>query len=368
MRTFIFLTLGVVFLPIALYWGVVFLYTPDDVPTDFSVRAEDFELTSADAGRIAGSIVYATAPSGDPAPGRPLVLFVADRSLDRDWNSRSFDFDSGRRLARWLGGAGIHSVRYDHRGTGSSRASTKSVHDLNLQADDLSAVFDYAAVLRAELRASGMYLLAHDSGCNLSLLSFERYVPTRELDGLVLLACGGPGTMLDHWGAKVLHNMQRSGAAPELVARAQQEWRYFREHETLMDPADTPGDFAGHPDLLAFRATMEYIASEDLRSFREPARTIEFSRGIRRLTSAGVPVLHLTGGTDEELPQTQADALRVSGVPPTQYRYVQIEDMNHFLKPAEKIHSGLPLVLDRMNPLTPLHKNALQIVTEFILM
>lgn len=365
MRTFIFLTLAAVFLPVALYWSVVFLYNPDEVPADFRVREESFITTAADASSIHGSVTFAVEPSsGAVAAGRPLLLFVADRNLDRDWNSRAFDFDTGRRLARYLGAAGAHSVRYDHRGTGSSRVSRRSLNDLNLYADDLKAVLDHAAQLRNEIRAGRLYLLAHDSGCDLSLLALQQYAPAETLSGAVFLTCGGPGTMLDHWGAKLLHNMERSGAAPELVDRARREWADFRENDELPQTEDAPAE-PPHPDLLAFRASLEYIASEDLRAFRETARTIEFSRGLRRLTDAGVPVLHLAGGSDAELPEPRNT--RVNDLASDRYNFVFTADLNHFLKPAAKTYHGFPLVLDRMNPLAPLHKGALQTISDFIL-
>ena len=378
MRKVVITTLAVPFVLLVGYLLLVRVYTPDTIPADFEYRSQDLTVSAADGARIAATLHHV---QNDTAEIRPLVVFVGERSLDRDWNSKSFSFRSGARLARILGGAGFHSIRYDHRGTGDTQASLQTRLDLELMINDVGSVARAGIAQLQSMQTNpndsseiqNIFFLAHDSGCaeTLAALASSQNQPT----GVILLSCDAAPTALDQWGEKLLFNMQRQGVDATVLDQARAEWQEFARTNQLplsmqfqeIAPAVKPP-----PDLIAFREAVRYMASEKMDHFRGVAKSIAIQTRIESLVQRGVPVLHMIGEFDEELPPTSIghttdfarDLSKKYGG--QSYEFVVIPRMNHFLKEQDEAVQGPGLLLERMRPFRKIQPAAITKILEFL--
>lgn len=359
------------------------VYIPDSIPGDYLFDEQELELTAADGAQLAATAVRVQQSAGDV---RPLVVFVAERSLDRDWNSRSFSFRTGERLAAILGGAGNHSLRFDHRGTGDTQSSPSTRLDPGLMATDITSVLRagrkhiYSKANDKTPIFGDTYYLAHASACALTLSAIEQDLKKQDTaqistgvepvlpTGVILLSCDASGTLLDQWGRKLLFNMERQGVDSEIVTRAGEEWRAFVENGRLPEneiaPAAKPS-----PDLIAFREAVRYMASQEMDRFRQTAAAMDLQKLIRAIVRRGIPVLHLIGTMDEELPRSAIhDASRLARSLQTAgpYAFQFIPAMNHFLKEQTEDLQGPGLALERMNPFRKIQPVVVRIIREFI--
>ncbi|MCR9140903.1 MAG: alpha/beta fold hydrolase [bacterium] len=392
MRKFVIITLAVPLIALVAYSMFTRLYTPDDIPEDFDYNEKEFEVTAADGASLATTAVQVK--TQDTA--RPIIVQVAERSLDRDWNSRSVSFRTGERLAAILGGAGYHSLRFDHRGTGETRASRRTSTDLELMATDILSVARagrrrFAPSIKIEglgpepitAGPAPVFYIAHDSGCALALKAVADELKSRANGkqakagatkpgprpaGVVLLACDTSGTLLEQWGRQLLYNMQRKNVDPAIVERARAEWRQLLKDGRLPEK-EIAATEQPPPDLVAFREALRFLHSDGMREFRETAAQLDLEASLRVLLQYDVPVLHLIGTMDSELPpeamastRDLADKLRTN----KNYRLQILPAMNHFLKKQERDLQGPGLALERMNPFRIIQPNATRLIREFI--
>ncbi|MEQ9365331.1 MAG: alpha/beta fold hydrolase, partial [Leptospirales bacterium] len=306
----------------------------------------------------------------------------------------SFSFRTGERLGSILGGAGYHNLRFDHRGTGDTSASPRTRLDLDLMAADVLSVARDGrkrfkpATIRVEAsntppqnRATSLFLLAHDSGCALTLRAIKNdLIKNPAIDGskgarrdalptgVILLACDLSGALLDQWGRQLLYNMRRQNVDPDIVTRAEGEWSRFRKDGSL-PLKEIAATEKPPPDLVAFREALRFMASEEMRDFRATAAAIDLEGSARTLLRRGIPVLHLIGTMDAELPPESIQAMRslaASLAKTGPYRFHLIPAMNHFLKEQQQDLRGPGLALERMNPFRIIHPTAIRLIREFI--
>ena len=350
MRKLILITLAVPLVFWLLFLALTRLYSPDTIPGDADFSEADLVLTGADGAPLAATQVVIAEQSQQLG----TLLFVAERNLDRNWNSRSFRFRSGGRLARILGGAGFGSLRYDHRGSGASQASARTHQDLDLMLADLRGAARVAfqdTISGSNADGGARFLLAHDSGCAMSLAALERDLdPGLRPRALVLLACDLGDSMLDQWGRKLLHNMQRKSVSPEVLAQARLEWQSIRRTGRLPESfEEIAPEREPPPDLLAFRQTVNYMYSPEMERFRLIAEQIRPYEIIRRLD---IPILHLGMEFDAELPPVaaQSAAAFARAMPADLYTYEIVPASNHFLREQPEAVPEAMLIVERLHP------------------
>lgn len=342
-------------------------HTPPTLPPRYGYQNRDFQIYGDDAAELHGSYIRSERPfhNGAADQPRPVVLFVADRNLDRDWNAPSFAFRSGKWLARFLGEQGIDSIRYDHRGIGKSVASAQSIGDFLLQTRDLLNFYHYAR----QQRYMPVILLAHGSGCSLALQTALEH----ELDIalFILLSCGHSGSLVEAWGDKLLFNMERKGVDKETLQIARQEWQLWLSTGERKSAEKAP------PDLAAFRNALKHLDSKAMSSFLQAGRDIYPFQMISKivLEKRGA-ILHVVGGADEERPPAAQEstlrfaarlqrALALEGRADL-YRFLKLDHSNHFLKQSSSKATGLLLTLQRLNPFQGLDPSLLLLLQSTI--
>jgi pimeloyl-ACP methyl ester carboxylesterase len=371
MRRVITITLGIPLLLLGVYYVLANFYTPDEIPADFDFLETDFQVNAVDGATLAGTQLV---PVAGDADARALIVFVAERGLDRDWNSRSVAFRTGQRLARILGGAGYAVFRFDHRGAGASRASSQTLQDLNLMAADIGTIARHARQTTGEDQMP-VYYLAHDMGCALLARALQPEAELPRPAGVILLSCASKGSLLENWGEKLLFNMRRAGVKTEIAAQAEAEWREYLRTDRLPTAFDEIAPVRNPPpDLVAFRESVRYLARPAMDRFREPARQIHLTQTIANLRARGVPVLHLLGEFDEELPPDAVSAtasfassaeFAASDTRGT-YRFRQIPRMNHFLKEQDAVLRGPALLFERLKAWRRIQPEAVMEIRTFL--
>ncbi|MCP5481198.1 MAG: alpha/beta hydrolase [Spirochaetales bacterium] len=350
MRRLILFSLLVPSSVLLLWWIAYRSYAPERwALPDSSFSEEEFSVRAADAIELPGTL---TVPGSATVPNAVIVL-VPDEGLDRDWNSPGVAFRTGERLATVL--AGHHGdvvLRYDQRGTGATRASDRSVMDLELRISDLALVLQHA---RARFPEQDPVVLAQGSGCILALAA--RAMHRIRLGGLVLTGCNERGSHLDQWGESLFTRMEERGVPTETIVQARQEWRTYRENgQIATDEALTA------PDIVAFRNTVRHLQSADMRAFRETADRLNFSDLLNQALAAGTPVLHLVGALDREASPNDGETDKGDS-----YRYATVPEMGHFLKRRQTPGENLPqLVWERLNPFTELSPDFLEMLYDWL--
>ncbi len=386
MRTTVLLTLAVPLAGILFFTALKRFYVPDELPGSYRFVEEAHTIAAADGAQLSATLTRVTGSNDasenqNSATARPLIVMVADRTLDGNWNSRSFSFRSGSTLARIFASAGYHSLRFDHRGTGQTVASPRTHLDLELMTGDIAAAIQSVPrIFRSPTsEVSATYLLAHGDGCALTLQSLQSHArdQVEGLAGIMLTACpvaigalDEPQTLFEQWGRVLLHNMRRQRVPDKVVARAAVEWSDYAASGELpveeIAPAKEPS-----PDLIAFREALAFMNSAEMQSFRELAREMHSGRALTALTKAGVPVLHLFGQSDGELPpesyERAQEYARANFSGRAAYRAQMIARMNHFLKEQEQIETGPGLALERLNPFRRIHPAAVDALLQFVI-
>lgn len=382
MRTTVLLTLAVPLAGILIFTALKRFYVPDELPGSYSFVEETHTIPAADGARLNATLtrVIGDGDAGNERGARPLIVFVADRTLDGDWNSRSFSFRSGSTLARIFASAGYHSLRFDHRGTGATVASPRTHLDLELMTGDIAAVINSVPRLfrspADEVEAT--YVLAHGDGCALTLQSLQSHArgQVAGLAGLLLTACpiaigdlNAPQSLFEQWGRILLHNMRRQRVPQNIVSQAAIEWKHYAALGELpveeIAPAKEPS-----PDLIAFREALAFMDSAEMQSYRKLARQMHSGRALTALTNAGLPVIHLFGQSDGELPpesyERAQEYARANFSRRAEYRSLVIAGMNHFLKEQDQIETGPGLALERLNPFRRIHPEAVDAMLQFV--
>ena len=379
MRKFILLSVILPGMFLLSTWLFARFYEAPNVSGELSFIAQNFSLQSIDETQLEGTYTRLS-PSDQRPPSSshkssalwsaPLVVFIADLNLDRDWNAPHASFHSGRWLAESLGSFGIESVRYDHRGTGRSRSSKKTKHDFNLKAEDLRTIYAYAR----KQKPQKLFFLAHgNNACALLLYALQKWkFLQEEEEGIFLLSCGAEGDLLELWARKVFFNMQRKGASAASIAIAQKEWQLWKDSH-IRSSVKNKGkakqaaqnakkeERAESPDLAAFRTALRFLSSDEMQSFRNRAPQIRFFSLLEKQIRKGKAILHIKCRYDEENPPEDqqsissfAKQIQKKYNTSYSYRFLSLNNCNHFLKEESRIAQGFVLSLSRANPLISL--------------
>lgn len=350
-------------------WLFIKLYEPQNLAGNIPFATQNFSLYAVDGAQLKGTYTRLSPPAKKQPP---LILFIADLDLDRDWNAPNLSFHSGHWLAKSLASFGIESIRYDHRGTGQSRASENTKYDFDLKAEDLRVLHAYA---RKQEPQKLLFLAHGDNACGLLLYALQKWNLSQKGDGLFLLSCGAQGKLLDIWARKLFFNMQRKGVSASIISKAEKEWQLWKKSSAKI-PSHNPKkkDKIGSPDLAAFRAALHFLSSEKMHNFRNRGQEIHFYSLLEKQILRRMPVLHIKCRYDEESPpQDQETAfsfaiqMQKKYGTSNSYRFRNINNCNHFLKEESRIVQGFTLSLTRANPLTSLATQVPQEIKSYIL-
>ena len=201
-------------------WIFIQVYRADLFRGNTGFSTEEFEIYGVDAALLSGSYNRFTVKASQ---AMPLLLMVADLHMDRNWNAATFSSNSGHNLADAMAVLGMESIRYDHRGTGKTKASRDSYYDFALKAEDLRSIYLYA---RKRI-SQPLILLAHGSACHLVLHALVKW--QFEIKGLFLVSCGGGGDLIGAWARKLFFNMKRKGVQKSILDKAKQEWQLWQK-------------------------------------------------------------------------------------------------------------------------------------------
>ena len=361
MRNFILLSVilpGILLLAI---WLFVQFYEAPKISGPFPFIEKDFSFQGAAGTQIQASRIYLSSTSKKLPP---LIIFIADLNLDRNWDAPHASFQSGGFLAEALASFGIESIRYDHRGTGKSPSIEKERHNFDLKAEDLHSLYTYVR----KQASQRLFFLAHGNrACSLLLYSLEKW-KSIDHEGLFLLSCGGEGNLLDIWARKVFFNMQRKGVPSTAITEAKKEWNIWEKSFTTRLEGKSLRTFSERlkrqrgksGELPGFWAALSFFSSDEMESFRRRAKGIHFYSLLERQLVRGRDVVHIKCRYDEESPPEDqraafsfAKRMESKGNSDS-YRFLDMEGCNHFLKEASRISYGFVLSLERANPLTSL--------------
>ena len=339
-------------------WGFIQLYEPANLSGDSKFITKELAVTASDGITLRG--IYFSLPN-TKAP--PRILFIGNPHLDKDWNSNSLDFHSGRWLASSLSSFGIETLRYDPRGIGKSKASRRTHGNFSLQIADVKSLYK----IIQKFKASRLYLLAHgDHSCHLALHTASHL--KLSVDGFILLNCGGTGNLLDLWGKQLFANMERKGSQVSIIAQAKTQWQQWLTSGKIPAPSQKNGD------LVAFQNALSFLHSPAQASFRKLAPKLYLFELIREQLKQGRHILHLSARFDEERNkamrlETSILAKRIKKIPYLNQRYsFQIlNNADHFLKTQTKVTQGLQRAVSHMNPFRKLDSEAIVLIKKAIL-
>ncbi len=298
----------------------------------------------------------------------PLLIFIADSQLDRNWNAPHFSFKSGLWLGKTLARHGIANIRYDQRGTGKSFSNSSIEKNLNLKLDDLRTITEFAL----KERYSNLYFLAHgNEACGLLLYAIQKWSWQRKIHGLILIGCGGEGNLVDLWASKLFFNMERQGIKPNDMTQAKSEWddwikNSISNKDTLLSQKM---DKKASSDLKAFRLALSIFSKPEWSAYRNLGSKINIQKYIASFVSENMNILHLQSLYDEERPEEERNSTRKYAQflekKKKNYTFIELKQSDYFLKKQRRIYSGFPLVFTRLNPFRSLDEEAPIKIREF---
>ena len=226
------------------------------------------------------------------------VLLVSDQKLDRNWNSRNMDFQTGKIISHILASNGIPVALYDQRGTGESVMSGRNHPTPENLASDLHVV--YERIIKDKIfQGKNLEIIAHGHGCIPALIAINRYsIPVKRI---YLLSCVFPGTLLDSWLTQILNNMKRAGVSDSTILEAKnitEAWKKQKEFKPLKND-ETNAERNKDQDILSLYSALDYMQKEQMYAWTVQARDVSFLDEINKL-KVGVRVYHLLNEYDEE--------------------------------------------------------------------
>ena len=400
MRKFFIYTLFSPMLCLIFFWGIIHFYEPTSKYGFFNFEKEKNKIYGVDGLEIHFTD-YKINKSNQPTP---LLVFVADTSLDRDWNAQNFKFKSGKLLANALASNGFRVITYDQRGTGSSYANENTINNLSLKLEDLKTIYEYSK----KLRYSNLFFLAHgNEACATLLYAIDKWNWQNQIKGVVLIGCGGDGSLLDLWKSKLLFNMKRNGVKVKDLEKATIVLNKYFENSSYnistlnelikkdfnsggVDKNNSGGVGKNNKsggvdkdnnsggvekdnissDLKTFHNALLNFSKKDWDEYRLLAPKIYTQNLIKKLLSQGVNVLHLQSSFDEERPLKELnETIEFSNKNSNfkNYKFKKIMSSDYFLREQDKIYTGLPLVVTRLNPFRNLEKNYIEEIKYFVL-
>ncbi len=331
-----------------------------DIPLHGPVHEEEHTVYAADG----TGIFFTLSEPADSSISKKadFVILMADRNLDRDWNTTAVRFFTGRDLAQYLSSAGYSVIRADQRGTGMTQPSGLNYADPENAASDLLRIMDWAA---QEKQASGFKIIAHGEACSAAVTA-----ESQKIKGYILLSCVSRGSLLDTWGDRLLHNMKKAGVPEDILKQSEKDLAYWiQSKKEGRTPERKPADStvktdakseekALTADQIAFFKALEFMdTSEKMNRWPSVASGLVLSEDIKKVLKKGIPVLHLTGSVNTEIPEDvllhwqEKEVPELSSAGQNLYEFKIISKADHFFKDrSSKDTSALDVFLMKMDP------------------
>ena len=126
-------------------------------------------------------------------------------------------------------------------------------------------------------------------------------------------------------------------------------------------------------DIIAFRSALKFLGSDEMDSFYSQSKKIFFFSLLKEQLRKNSSVLHINCRYDEELSKenqkaSKSFANKVKSVTDYYllYRFIDMDDCNHFLKDETAIRQGFDLSLRRMNPFVNVKVQVIQEIRKHI--
>lgn len=277
-----------------------------------------------------GLTLFGTLASPETGEGpHPAALFLhGSGPIDRDGNAPGLAMDAYRQLAHALAEAGIASLRFDKRGTGSSEGVARQASMSDLIDDARAALAALRA--RGEIDPSRVILIGHSEGAYLGpVLAGE----DDELAGVALLA--GAARPLDDITWWQIETMLRSAGADDtrVAAAFEQQTEYFAFVEgSTGDWSDyTAADLQAELSWLPDAAATQLLATPLGLPWLREHYLADTEAVLRQVT---VPVFVLNGRKDSQIPFFEADAIAgiLEAAGNANVTVHIVPDLNHFLR------------------------------------
>ena len=269
---------------------------------------EVLDVVTTDAVRLA---VARLRPRADgPAQGAPVVCWHGVAC-----NSRTFDFEPGRSLGRYLAELGFDVYLVDLRGGGSSERSRRGRFGFFDYVDkDVPAVL---AAVRARTGARRVLWVGHSMG---GLIGYEHLAQeTGDEDLAALVALGSPLNLGESRVElrflsrllpvlRLLMPVIHLSVVTRFLSPFAGRWRGYPE-SVFLNPVHTPGDVVRHFMVEVLedvpRRVLEELATRLLRDRSVDGRPLSVVR--ERLSRTTVPTLVVSGAADGVAPLRACD-------------------------------------------------------------
>lgn len=375
-----------IFIPMGallIFWALYRFYTPDTLSNKFSFTEKSFLYYSEDGAKIPGAY---SIPANAESP--PLIFFLSDHRLDRDWNHQAVSFRTGVRLSKLFASSGLLTVRYDQRGTGENRSQEKSL-SLQDMAADFRTVYEKTLEKYPREKKRPIIIFAHGQGCLVALKAFNDF--NLNADRIDLFGCAYSGSLLESWKHRILHNMGKSGISDELLKQTETEYSEWIKKGAYKDPIkeidpsketdDESSSVVGEDGvrrkktneekhLETFRRTLDFLRSSEMHSMTLEAAEFYFDKQLQKLNAKKISINLWLGEFDNELSKTEFDStVKLTDILKRNnpaFSYKMLARTNHFLKVQEKnTEGGLGVTWSRVNPFLKLNSELIEDIANF---
>jgi pimeloyl-ACP methyl ester carboxylesterase len=329
-------------------------------------KQNDLKLFGEDGTFLPGEMLVPERPSGR------AVILVADKRLDRNWNTTRISFDTGKLIAHVLASNGAVVTVYDQRGAGLSVPSGKNYPNPSNSTSDLHTVYEKAKEL-AGPGITSMEIVAHGQGCLTALLAVNRY--KLRVARIYLLGCAASGRYLEFWSRQILQNMERSGVEAEVMKRAESvvaQWLAKPEYEPILFSEELSEEEKARyekidKDLQPLYRGLDYMQSEEMIDWTRLTKEIAFDDEIRKALRSGVKIAHILTEFDEEIPARDIEHYTKKSdlFPEKNYSLRVLKGADHFFYlRKERAFSSFRLILDRAMPIKDIHPELFKNIIE----
>jgi len=359
-RNLIFLTFGIA-IALLLTLQIIKTRPLPDYGKKIAYTTKSLKVYGDDGTFLPTDVLIPEKPSGRTA------ILLADRHLDRNWNTIRISFDTGKIIAHILASNGIATVVYDQRDSGLSVRSGKNYANPSNLSDDIRIIYKTAMELD-ELKHSSVDLIAHGEGCLTGLLAASKF--KLKIKTIYLLNCAASQSYLDFWGRQLMQNMKRSGVDASILAQAEtiiEEWKHKKGYEPVdlsekTDYGDTDSD------LIPLLHGLNYMQTEEMIGWTREAKEIYMVDEIKKAIRSGIKIVHVFSEFDEELPPDELRFYKEKGktaFDPKGYTQVEIPKADHFFfETEERPFFKMKMIVQRINPLKKIRTPLFDVLLE----
>jgi len=304
---------------------------------------------------------------------KSIFLLVADRRMDRRWNTTHLETRLGLKISQILNERSIDSAVFDRKDAGLPPDHYLPTTEIAEQ------IRDAFIALQAYRESQQIYrqnqvtvnILAHGDGCLATLTAIAKFQiePTR----MILLGCAYDGSLLETYGETIRNTMQLTKVKETILTQSQSEWHDWLnqpEYEELtedqwLEKQKVMLKEGIDQDLVAFRRTVSVFQRPHNRKWLIESKQLSYIDLVNQvLKSSRVLIDHYPSEFDEELPTDliTRNSVRAATFGP-RYTFKVLPRTDHFLfekdtPPASPVEN----MMSRGNPFKSLSSAFLAII------